>query len=54
MMQALAEEDNVSFLLAPSCCLILLIAVVLAIRDKLQTVRKCWRGNLDIFHSQMF
>lgn len=36
MMQALAAEDNVSFLLAPSCCLILLIAKALAIRDKLQ------------------
>lgn len=36
MMQALAAEDNVSFLLAPFCCLILLIAKALAIRDKLQ------------------
>lgn len=35
MMQALAAEGNVSFLLAPSYCLILLIAVVWAIRDKL-------------------
>ena len=36
MMQALAAEDNASFLLAPSYCLILLIAIALAIRDKLQ------------------
>lgn len=36
MMQALAAKDNVSFLLAPSYCLILLIAIALATRDKLQ------------------
>lgn len=36
MMQALAAEDNVSLFLAPSCCLILLIAIALVIRDELQ------------------
>lgn len=42
MMQALAAEENVLFLLALSCCLILLIAIAFTIRDNLQAGKRTW------------